>query len=109
MATPGRSSIAIDIEGLRGRWCPVGPKGNLLDAHLGRLQASLAMPLELVAALIELDRLIKRGTALLKRADNAFKLGQGLLEAHFFDGNGVHRRSLSPRGAIGKRRQGVTA
>src|SRR4029450_13095676 len=103
MATPGRASMSIDIEGLRAVRTAVRAKRDLLDAHLRRLEPRLAVPLQLVPTLVELDRFIERRAALLERAHDGFELSQSLLEAHLLDGVSVHRPSLSLWGAIGKR------
>src|SRR6185295_12924312 len=63
-----RSMISTGIERLDARRLAVAAERDLLDARLGVLEARLAMPLEAVAFLIELDRLVERRLAFLEGA-----------------------------------------
>src|SRR5688572_21960341 len=58
-ATEGLSSMSIDIERLRAGGLAVGAERDLIDPGLGGLEPRLAMPLQPVAALVKLDRLVE--------------------------------------------------
>src|SRR5215217_5842295 len=65
-----RSIVSTGIERLHARGLAVAAEGDLLDTGLRILQARLAMPLQPVAFLVQLDRLVERRFALLERADD---------------------------------------
>ena len=80
-ASRSRSQPASN--GFDARRLAVGAERDLLDPRLRRLQPRLAMALQPVAALVELDRLVERRLALLERAHDLLELGQRRLEAQF--------------------------
>ena len=69
-----RSTSSTSIERRRAGRLAVGAERDLLDPRLRRLEPRLAMPLQPVAALVELDRLVERRLAVLERADDLFEL-----------------------------------
>src|SRR4029450_2966762 len=90
--TPASSSI----ERLRPLRLAVRPQRDLLDPRLRRLQPRLAVPLQPVAALVELDRFIERRLPLLEAAHDLLELGQRRLEAQILDVALIHRSAFGP-------------
>src|SRR5690349_8580066 len=80
-----RSMLSTGIEGLEPCRLAVAAECDLLDARLRVLEASLAMPPEPVALLVEVDRLVERRLALLERAHDLFEAPQRILEAQLAD------------------------
>src|SRR5262245_55404727 len=79
--TPASSSI----EGLRTLRLAVGAERDLFDPRLRCLQSRFAVPLQPVAALVELDRFIERRLPLFEAANDLLELGESRLEAQVLD------------------------
>src|SRR3954469_18770777 len=94
-----RSMISTGIERLEARRLAVAAEGDLLDARLGVLQSRLAMALQPVAFLIELDRLVERRLALLEHAHDLLEPRERSLERQLADFglSGGHGRACEPR------------
>src|SRR5439155_2418006 len=60
-------------------------EGELLDLGLRLLQESVAMLLQCLAALVDVDALFQLHVAPLQTPDDAFELLQRLLERHVLD------------------------
>src|SRR5687767_3231208 len=88
-----RSMISTPIERGRARGLAVGTERDLLDARLGGLQPRLAMALQPVAFLVELDRLVERRLATLEQPDDLLEPCKRRLEAQFLSGRGCFHRS----------------
>src|SRR5438045_4054992 len=107
-----RSIASTGIERLDARRLAVAAEGDLLDPRLGFLEAGLAMPLEPVVLLIQLDRLVERRLALFERAHNLLEPRQRGFEAQLADvgfRSGGHRsfvvlssRDVKPSPSMGE-------
>src|SRR6266700_1574747 len=90
-----RSMVSTGIEGLQPRRLAVAAEGDLLDPRLRILEPRLAMALEPVAFLVQLDRPVERRLALLERAHDLLEPRERGLEAQLTDVlNGGHERQL---------------
>src|SRR4051812_48914483 len=96
-----RSIVSIGIERLEAGGLAVAAEGDLLDARLRVLEASLAVTLEPVAFLIERDRLVERRLALLQRTHYLFEALQRILEAQLAGvcSIGCHGSGSDPHGS----------
>src|SRR5258708_6580695 len=92
--------VSTGIEGLEPRRLAVAAEGDLFDPRLGVLEPRLAMALQAVALLVELDRLVERCLAFLERAHDLLEPGKRGLEAQLADvgrlGSG-HGAACDPR------------
>src|SRR5215208_1052664 len=80
-----RSMASTGIERLEPRRLAVAAERDLLDPRLSILEASLAMTLQPIPFLIELDRQIERRLALLQRAHDLLEPRERSLEAQLAD------------------------
>src|SRR6185369_16497561 len=80
-----RSTVSTGIERLDARGLAVTAEGNLLDPRLGFFQARLAVALQPVAFLVELDRPVERRLTLFERTYDLLEPGKRGLEAQLAD------------------------
>src|SRR5581483_1723589 len=91
--------VSTGIEGLQPRRLAVASEGDLLDPRLRILEPRLAVPLQAIALLIELNRPVQRRLTLLERSDDFLETLQRRLKAHLADVcfSGSHGRTCGPR------------
>src|SRR6185437_6187006 len=77
-----RPMALVGVERFDAHSLSVGPGDDLFDPRLRRVEPRLAMFAELLAALVQADRIVERNLAALKLADDVLECAECVLEAH---------------------------